>query len=129
MGKYVLVIDEGTTGTRALIFDSDFNIAAQAYQEFTQYTPQENMVEHDAMEIYAKSVGVCREAIEKAGLSSDDIACMGITNQRNTCVIWDKNTGEPLYNAIVWQDSRTGQAVDAIKQLSLIHISEPTRPY
>ncbi|MFR2404730.1 MAG: FGGY family carbohydrate kinase, partial [Eubacterium callanderi] len=116
MGKYVLVIDEGTTGTRALIFDSDFNIAAQAYQEFTQYTPQENMVEHDAMEIYAKSVGVCREAIEKAGLSSDDIACMGITNQRNTCVIWDKNTGEPLYNAIVWQDSRTGQAVDAIKQ-------------
>lgn len=116
MGKYVLVIDEGTTGSRALIFDSDFNIAAQAYQEFTQYTPQENMVEHDAMEIYAKSVGVCREAIEKAGLSSDDIACMGITNQRNTCVIWDKNTGEPLYNAIVWQDSRTGQAVDAIKQ-------------
>lgn len=116
MGKYVLVIDEGTTGTRALIFDSGFNIAAQAYQEFTQYTPQENMVEHDAMEIYAKSVGVCREAIEMAGLSSDDIACMGITNQRNTCVIWDKNTGEPLYNAIVWQDSRTGQAVDAIKQ-------------
>lgn len=116
MGKYVLVIDEGTTGTRALIFDSEFKIIAHAYQEFTQYTPQENMVEHDALEIYGKSVGVCREAIEKAQITCSDIACMGITNQRNTCLLWDKNTGEPLYNAIVWQDSRTGAQVEAIKQ-------------
>ncbi|WP_195267309.1 glycerol kinase [Eubacterium sp. 1001713B170207_170306_E7] len=107
MKNYVLVIDEGTTGTRALIFDKDFNIVSQCYEEFTQYTPSEDKVEHDAMEIYAKSVGVCREAIEKAQIASSDIAAIGITNQRATCLVWDKNTGVPLYNAIVWQDNRT----------------------
>lgn len=107
MKNYVLVIDEGTTGTRALIFDKEFNIVSQCYEEFTQYTPSEDKVEHDAMEIYAKSVGVCREAIEKAKIASSDIAAIGITNQRATCLVWDKNTGVPLYNAIVWQDNRT----------------------
>lgn len=107
MKNYVLVIDEGTTGTRALIFDKEFNMVSQCYEEFTQYTPSEDKVEHDAMEIYAKSVGVCREAIEKAKIASSDIAAIGITNQRATCLVWDKNTGVPLYNAIVWQDNRT----------------------
>lgn len=107
MKNYVLVIDEGTTGTRALIFDKEFNIVSQCYEEFTQYTPSEDKVEHDAMEIYAESVGVCREAIEKAKIASSDIAAIGITNQRATCLVWDKNTGVPLYNAIVWQDNRT----------------------
>lgn len=107
MKNYVLVIDEGTTGTRALIFDKEFNIVSQCYEEFTQYTPSEDKVEHDAMEIYAKSVGVCREAIEKAKIASSGIAAIGITNQRATCLVWDKNTGVPLYNAIVWQDNRT----------------------
>ena len=107
MKNYVLVIDEGTTGTRALIFDKEFNIVSQCYEEFTQYTPSEDKVEHDAMEIYAKSVGVCREAIEKAKIASSDIAAIGITNQRATCLVWDKNTGVPVHNAIVWQDNRT----------------------
>ncbi|MDO4289151.1 MAG: glycerol kinase [Eubacterium sp.] len=107
MKNYILVIDEGTTGTRALIFDKDFNIVSQCYEEFTQYTPSEDKVEHDAMEIYAKSVGVCREAIVKAQLDAAEIAAIGITNQRATCLVWDKNTGLPLYRAIVWQDNRT----------------------
>lgn len=113
---YTLVIDEGTTGTRALIFDQDFEVASQSYQEFTQYTPKENMVEHDAEEIYQKSVDVCQKALEKANLSAKDIRSIGITNQRNTCLVWDKKTGKPLYPAIVWQDTRTGGAAEKIKE-------------
>lgn len=107
MKQYVLVIDEGTTGTRALIFDKGFNIVAQSYEEFTQYTPSEDKVEHDAMEIYDKSVEMCKKAMASGGIAAADIAAIGITNQRATCLVWDKNTGEPLYNAIVWQDNRT----------------------
>lgn len=116
MKQYVMVIDEGTTGTRAIIFDDKFQPIAQSYDEFVQYTPEENMVEHDAMEIYEKSVKMCREALEKASLSSSDIRCIGITNQRNTGLLWDKKTGEPLYHALVWQDSRMGEASKAIKE-------------
>lgn len=116
MGNYIMVIDEGTTGTRGIIFDRKFNIVAQEYQEITQYTPEIDRVEHDAQEIFEKSVAVCQGAMEKSGLTSADIACIGITNQRNTCVVWDKETGEPLYHAIVWQDSRTGAEVEALKQ-------------
>ncbi|WP_026394593.1 FGGY family carbohydrate kinase [Acetobacterium malicum] len=107
MEKYVLVIDEGTTGTRALIFNQKLQIVAQCYEEFTQYTPGEDKVEHDAMEIYEKSVAMCQKAIGEAMISPEEIACIGITNQRATCLVWDKQTGEPLYNAIVWQDTRT----------------------
>lgn len=107
MKKYVLVIDEGTTGTRALIFNKKFQIVAQSYEEFTQYTPSEDKVEHDALEIYDKSIAMCKKAIGEAKISSEEIACIGITNQRATCLVWDKKTGEPLYNAIVWQDTRT----------------------
>jgi len=115
MGKYVLVIDEGTTGTRALIYSKNFEIVAQAYEEITQYTPSGDRVEHDAEEIYEKSVRMCKEAIEDAGIALDEIDCIGITNQRNTCLIWDKNTGKPLYNAIVWQDNRTADVCTDIK--------------
>lgn len=108
MKQYVLVIDEGTTGTRALIFNQEFSVIAQSYEEFTQFTPSEDKVEHDAMEIYDKTVQQCRNAISQAGISPNEIACIGITNQRATAVIWDKETGIPLYHAIVWQDSRTG---------------------
>lgn len=108
MKSYVLVIDEGTTGTRALIFDKGLNIVAQSYEEFTQYTPDEERVEHDAEEIYEKSIKHCKLAMEQAGLTASDIAAIGITNQRATSVVWDKTTGKPLYRAIVWQDSRTG---------------------
>lgn len=107
MEKYVLVIDEGTTGTRALIFNQKLQIVAQSYDEFTQYTPGEDKVEHDALEIYEKSVAMCKKAIGEAMIAPEEIASIGITNQRATCLVWDKNTGEPLYNAIIWQDTRT----------------------
>jgi glycerol kinase len=115
MEKYVLVIDEGTTGTRALIFNEKFEVVGQSYEEFTQYTPNENMVEHDADEIYEKSIEMCKKALIQANLKSSDIKCMGVTNQRNTGLIWNKNTGKPLYNALVWQDSRMGEDSDAIR--------------
>jgi glycerol kinase len=111
-----MVIDEGTTGTRALIFDKDFNVTSQAYDEITQYTPKEDRVEHDPEEIYAKSVSMCKKAIEGAGIDPGDIDCIGITNQRNTLVLWDKTTGKPLYNAIVWQDTRVGDICNEIKK-------------
>ena len=114
MKKYIMVIDEGTTGTRALLFDKEFKIVAQSYEEFTQYTPSEDKVEHDAMEIYDKSVKMCKNAMASAGISPDEIAAIGITNQRATCVVWDKNTGIPYYNAIVWQDMRTAADCQAI---------------
>lgn len=112
--NYVMVIDEGTTGTRSLIFDKSLNIIASSYTEFTQYTPASDKVEHDAMEIYDKSIQMCRQAMEQASISSDDIACIGITNQRNTFVLWDKNTGLPIHHAIVWQDSRCGEMADRL---------------
>lgn len=107
MKKYIMVIDEGTTGTRALLFDKDFQIVSQSYEEFTQYTPAEDKVEHDAMEIYNKTVEMCKKAMHAAGAKAEDIAGIGITNQRATTVIWDKETGLPLCKAIVWQDTRT----------------------
>ena len=100
MEKYVMVIDEGTTGTRALLYDKDFHIAGQSYEEFTQYTPSEDRVEHDAEDIYNKSVEMCRKAMEQVGATAEDISCIGITNQRATTVIWDKETGKPLCKAI-----------------------------
>lgn len=111
MKKYIMVIDEGTTGTRALLFDRDFHIVSQSYVEFTQYTPSEDKVEHDAMEIWEKTVDMCRKAMEQAGAQAEDIAGIGITNQRATAVIWDKETGEPLCRAIVWQDCARPTAV------------------
>lgn len=115
MGKYVLVIDEGTTGTRALVFNEKLDIVGQSYEEITQYTPSGDRVEHDAEEIYEKSVKMCKQALEKANIEPGEIIGIGITNQRNTCLLWDKNTGKPLYNAIVWQDSRTADVCTKIK--------------
>ncbi len=114
MKNYVLVIDEGTTGTRALIFNREFQIVAQSYEEFKQYTPSEDKVEHDAVEIYEKSIKMCKKAIETAMISPEEIACIGITNQRATCLVWDKKTGDPYYNAIVWQDNRTAELCRSI---------------
>ncbi len=107
MRDYILIIDEGTTGTRAVIFDKQFRIIDTAYTEFTQYTPAENKVEHDFEEIYEKTVEMCKQVLQKTGLGAEDVACIGITNQRNTAVLWDKNTGKPYCNGIVWQDTRT----------------------
>jgi glycerol kinase len=116
MKSYVLVIDEGTTGTRALLFDRSFRIKGQSYDEITQYTPSEDKVEHDPIEIYEKSLEMCRKVLKQSGVTADQIACIGITNQRNTSLLWDKNTGKPLYNAIVWQDTRTANVSAKIKE-------------
>jgi glycerol kinase len=109
MGKYVMVIDEGTTGTRALLFDKSFKIVSESYVEFTQYTPSEDKVEHDAEEIYGKTLQMCKQAIKRAEASVSDIECIGITNQRATAVAWNKRTGKPIHNAIVWQDNRSAR--------------------
>lgn len=112
--KYVMVIDEGTTGTRALIYDKQFHIIAQSYVEFTQYTPSEDKVEHDAMEIYEKTIEMCNMAMKKANVGAESIEAIGITNQRATAIVWDKNTGVPLYKAIVWQDNRTAERCEEL---------------
>lgn len=104
---HILAIDQGTTSSRAIIFDGAMNIKASAQEEFTQHYPDSGWVEHDPGDLWATTAGTCRAAIEKAGLKPEDIAAIGITNQRETVVVWDKTTGQPVYNAIVWQDRRT----------------------
>ena len=113
---FVLAIDQGTTSSRAIVFDANQSIVAVAQEEFTQHFPKSGWVEHDAEEIWNGVVKVCREAIEKAGLAASDIAAIGITNQRETTLVWDRNTGEPVHNAIVWQDRRTADFCDELKQ-------------
>ncbi|MEG3619537.1 glycerol kinase GlpK [Magnetovibrio sp. PR-2] len=107
MSNYILAIDQGTTSSRAIVFRQDLTIAAVSQREFTQHFPQSGWVEHDANEIWASVLSTCRDAIAKAGLSAGEIASIGITNQRETVVVWDKDSGQPLHNAIVWQDRRT----------------------
>ena len=119
MAKYVVAIDQGTTSSRAILFDYDQNMVSVAQKEFTQIYPNEGWVEHNASEIWATQFGVLQETIQKAGAKPEDIAAIGITNQRETTVVWDKNTGEPIYNAIVWQCRRTASICDAIKSKGL----------
>ena len=119
MAKYVVAIDQGTTSSRAILFDYDQNMVSVAQKEFTQIYPNEGWVEHNASEIWATQFGVLQEAIQKARAKPEDIAAIGITNQRETTVVWDKNTGEPIYNAIVWQCRRTASICDSIKAKGL----------
>ena len=107
MSAYVLAIDQGTTSSRAIIFNDEFEIVASAQQEFPQYFPQSGWVEHDPEEIWASTLATCRKALKKAGLTAKDIAAIGITNQRETTIVWDRQTGKPIHRAIVWQDRRT----------------------
>ena len=107
--KYILALDQGTTSTRAIIFDIGGEIIATAQREFKQIYPRPGWVEHDPQEIWASTVAVIGEALARAGLSASDIAAMGITNQRETTVVWNKKTGKPVYNAIVWQCRRTAE--------------------
>src|SRR6478736_9568428 len=109
MSQYILSFDQGTTSSRSIIFNKQGNIVSVAQKEFTQIFPQPGWVEHDATEIWSTQLGTAAEAITKTGLTVNDIAAIGITNQRETTVVWDKKTGKPLYNAIVWQDTRTDQ--------------------
>lgn len=119
VSKYVLALDQGTTSSRAIVFDNDGKIVSVAQKEFTQIYPKAGWVEHDPMEIWGTQSGVAREALDKAGIAADQIAAIGITNQRETTVVWDKTTGKPVYNAIVWQCRRTAPICDELKNKGL----------
>jgi glycerol kinase len=114
--KYILAFDQGTTSSRAIIFDHEGAIRAVAQKEFKQYFPQPGWVEHDANEIWATQSGVAAEVMSKAGLNPKDVAAIGITNQRETAVVWNRETGEPVGHAIVWQDRRTSNICDKMKR-------------
>ena len=115
----ILALDQGTTSSRAIVFDETGTIRAVAQREFTQHFPRPGWVEHDPEEIWATQVAVAGEAIARAGVRARDIAAIGITNQRETTVVWERATGRPVYNAIVWQDRRTAEACDALKARGL----------
>jgi glycerol kinase len=116
MPKCILALDQGTTSSRAILFDQEGLIIATAQKEFTQIFPSPGWVEHDPMEIWSTQIGVASEVISKQGIDKFDIAAIGITNQRETTVVWNKLTGMPIYNAIVWQDRRTADFCDQLKQ-------------
>ena len=113
--QYVLALDQGTTSSRAILFDHDGNIHAMAQREFGQHFPQPGWVEHDAGEIWQCQIGVAVEALQKANISARQVAAIGITNQRETTVLWDRITGAPLYHAIVWQDRRTAPLCEQLR--------------
>ena len=119
MNQYILSLDQGTTSSRAIIFDKQGAIIAVAQKEFTQIFPQPGWVEHDPNEIWSTQLGVAAEAISQAGLTVENIAAIGITNQRETTVVWERATGKPVYNAIVWQDRRTASFCDELKRKQL----------
>lgn len=119
MATYLLSIDQGTTSSRAIIFDTHGRVCATAQQEFEQHFPQDGWVEHQPEQIWQSVLETCQQAIKQANITGQDIAGIGITNQRETSVIWDKNTGDPIYNAIVWQDRRTADYCDALKKRGL----------
>lgn len=117
--KYVMALDQGTTSCRAILFDRDSNIVGVAQKEFTQIYPKASWVEHDAEEIWSTQYGVIAELVAKTGINPEEIASIGITNQRETTVVWDKTTGKPVYNAIVWQCRRTTSICDELKAKGL----------
>ena len=114
MGKYIMALDAGTTSNRAIVFNKKGEIISVAQKEFTQYFPKAGWVEHDATEIWSTQLGVCTEALAKKNIDASEIAAIGITNQRETTIVWDKETGEPVYNAIVWQCRRTADMADKL---------------
>ena len=119
MSQYIAAIDQGTTSTRCIVFDKALNVVASAQQEFTQYFPESGWVEHDPNDLVNTVKATFADAVKKAGLVVSDIGSIGITNQRETVVLWDKNTGEPLHNAIVWQDRRTADYCQNLKDQGL----------
>ena len=112
--KYILALDQGTTSSRAILFDQDQNIVEMTQREFTQIYPRRGWVEHDLMEIWSSQYGVMMEVVARSGVDARDIAAIGITNQRETTIVWDKETGRPIYNAIVWQCRRTAPIIDEL---------------
>lgn len=119
MARYILALDQGTTSSRAVLFDDQQNIIGISQKEFTQHYPKEGWVEHDPMEIYSSQYAVMMEVIAKSGVDIKEIKGIGITNQRETTILWDAKTGRPVYNAIVWQCRRTADIVDRLKQQGL----------
>ena len=119
MAKYIMALDAGTTSNRCILFNQKGEMCSLAQREFTQYFPQPGWVEHDADEIWASMLGVAVEAMNKIGAAAKDIAAIGITNQRETAIVWDKNTGAPVYHAIVWQCRRTSEYCDSLKEKGL----------
>lgn len=119
MKKYIMALDAGTTSNRCILFDREGQICSVAQKEFTQYFPKPGWVEHDANEIWSTQLGVAVEAMSKIGASAEDIAAIGITNQRETAIVWDKETGEPICRAIVWQCRRTAEYCDELKEQGL----------
>ncbi|RYY54909.1 MAG: glycerol kinase [Chitinophagaceae bacterium] len=115
MPEYILSLDQGTTSSRAIVFDRKGGMVSLAQKEFTQFFPEKGWVEHDANEIWSTQFGVASEAMAKAGLDAADIAAIGITNQRETTVVWDRSTGQPIHKAIVWQDRRTAAFCDSLR--------------
>jgi glycerol kinase len=115
MAQYILVFDQGTTSSRAIVFDRQGNIVSLAQKEFQQIFPQPGWVEHDADEIWSSQIGVASEALARSGIAKSDIAAIGITNQRETTIVWDRKTGHPIHNAIVWQDRRTAGFADKLR--------------
>jgi glycerol kinase len=113
--SYILALDQGTTSSRAILFDRHGGIKAVAQREFRQMFPQPGWVEHDPLEIWTSQAGVAVEALAGAGVRARDVAAIGITNQRETTIVWDRRTGEPIANAIVWQDRRTADVCDRLK--------------
>lgn len=119
-GQYILSFDAGTTSSRAIVFNKQGEICSVAQKEFTQIFPQSGWVEHDPHEIWSSQASVAAEAITKIGINGKNIAAIGITNQRETAIVWDRKTGDPVYNAIVWQDRRTSEYCDKLKNKGLI---------
>ena len=119
MEKYIMAIDSGTTSNRCIIFDKKGNVKSLAQKEIPQYFPKEAYVEQDADEIWSNQLGVCVEALNRASLCAEEIAGIGVTNQRETTIVWDKNTGNPVHNAIVWQCRRTSEYCDYLKKEGL----------
>ncbi|MGL5122678.1 MAG: glycerol kinase GlpK [Fusobacteriaceae bacterium] len=117
--KYIIALDQGTTSSRAILFDEHQNVVGSAQREFAQIYPKESWVEHDPMEIWASQSGVLAEVVAKTAISTHDIIGLGITNQRETTIVWDKKTGKPVYNAIVWQCRRTAGICDELKERGL----------
>jgi glycerol kinase len=117
MEKFILSLDQGTTSSRAILYNKKGEMCSSAQKEFEQFFPKEGWVEHDPNEIWSSQASVAAEAISKLGITGLDIAGIGITNQRETTIIWDRATGEPIYNAIVWQDRRTSEYCDKMKAM------------
>ena len=119
MAKYIMALDAGTTSNRCILFNEHGEMCSVSQREFTQIFPKPGWVEHDANEIWATQLGVAVEAMQKIGATAADIAAIGITNQRETAIVWDKKTGEPVYHAIVWQCRRTSEYCDSLKEKGL----------